>query len=106
MEELGKYNKINAVPKDVMWSAQSWYIEYYYSLFREGISEIRGKHHDLTLFKEFEDLYVSMCKISKKEGAPVFKKQNKELEEFVNDEIRVAKAFLRLKEDDGVEKLH
>lgn len=105
IEELGKYCKINAVPKDVMWSAQSWYVEYYYSLFKEGINEVRCRHHDPTLFQEFEDLFISMNKISKKNGAPVFEKQTKELEEFVKDEIRVAKAFLHLKEDDTIEEI-
>ena len=104
IEELGNYIRMKAVPTDVMWAAQSWYIEFYYYMFKQGLEEVRSKHKDPTLYQNFECLFASMAKISKRKAAPTFDKREDELDAFARDEIRIAKAFLRLKEDDEFPK--
>lgn len=101
LEELGNYIELGAIPKDVMWAAHSWYIEHYYFMFKSGLEYIRRKHNDTTLYLNFESLFVCMIGISRSKGAP-HEKNEKELMAFAEDEIEIAKAFLKLREDDEI----
>ena len=53
-EYIGIYQKYKAIPTAVIWDAQSWYIEQYYLMFRNGIKDFRKNHEDPTLYIEFE----------------------------------------------------
>ena len=96
MEELGTYVKINAVPSEVMWDAQSWYVEHYYCMFKSGIEQTRQTNHEDTLYKDFQDLFGTLKEQSKKKGAPSVDRGPADLRLFAEDELRVTAAFLQL----------
>lgn len=97
MEELGIYIRINAVPDKTMWSAQSWYIEHYFCMFREGIINMRKIYKEDTLYKNFEDLYKNMQKVSRDYEVPNFERGVDELNRFAKTEVLLTKEFLKLK---------
>ena len=96
MEELGSYVKINAVPPDVMWDAQSWYIEHYYFMFKVGIDLVRKNYHDETLYSNTESLFSQMTAHSKLVGAPSVERGPNDLRRFAENEVQITAAFLNL----------
>lgn len=98
MEELGVYLKIGAVSPAVMWESQSWYIEHYYIMFAEGITQDRKHYHDDQLYVNFENLYKEMILISKKKGCPATSRGDEDLRKFVEDEMQQTHAFIGLQE--------
>lgn len=98
MEELGTYVKINAVPPDVMWDAQSWYVEHYYCMFKAGIEQTRQANHEDTLYQDFQDLFAILKNQSKRKGAPSVDRGPADLRLFAEDELRVTTAFLQLQQ--------
>ena len=81
-ERFGLYSSIGAVPKDVMWEAISWFIEYYYEMFQDGLRNMRNYYNDETLFSNFESISMEMHRISKRKGAPNSEKSRKEVVRF------------------------
>jgi len=98
MEELGIYVQIKAVPADSMWEAQSWYIEHYYCIFKNGIENMRARYKDPSLYNNCKALYERMNEISRQKGVPVFERRDDELKRFAGNELLLTKAFLHLKE--------
>lgn len=96
MEELGNYVKIKAIPPAVMWDAQSWYVEHYYSMFKAGIEERRQIYHEELLYQNFQDLFDLLKQQSKKHRAPSADRGPEDLRRFAEDELRVTSAFLQL----------
>ena len=99
MEELGGYVQMNAVPRDVMWGAQSWYLEHYYWMFKDGIVAIRQSYHDETLYSNTEALFNDMRAQSKAQGAPSAERGPADLRRFAENEVLLAAAFLNLQTD-------
>ena len=98
MEELGGYVKLHAVPVDVMWDAQSWYLEHYYAMFKNGISLVRQEYHDVTLYSNMQTLSDQMSRHSEKQKAPSATRGERDLCRFAKSEIQLADAFLKLHE--------
>lgn len=96
MEELGNYVNMGAMPVDVMWEAQSWYLEHYYPMFREGIEKNRRIFHDPTLYSHLEELIKKMSKQSIAKGAPNPERGEEDLERFVKSELAFTAAALGL----------
>jgi len=96
MEELGGYVKMKAVPVDVMWDAQSWYLEHYYPLFKSGIESTRQIYHDVTLYSNMESLFIQMSKHSGEKNAPNPERGERDLQRFAESEVQMAAAFLNL----------
>ena len=99
MEELGGYVQMRAVPQEVMWGAQSWYLEHYYCMFKDGIRAMRQSYHDETLYSNTERLFNDMRSHSKAEGAPSAERGPDDLRRFAESEVLVAAAFLNLQVD-------
>lgn len=97
MEELGTYFRLRALPVDILWGAQSWYIENYYSMLRDGMQQHRDEYKDDTLHSEFQALFNAMSTYSKSQGASASEKSDDDLRKFAESEVKVAEAFLRLK---------
>jgi hypothetical protein len=96
LEELGIYVHTGAIPTDAMWEAQSWYIDHYYCMFKDGIDYVRNYHKDINLYTQFEGLYKRMEDVSRKKNSPVFIRDSEELKRFADNEIQLSKAFLKL----------
>lgn len=99
MEELGIYVRTGAVPSEFMWESQSWYVEHYYCMFKDGLEQLRELHKDINLYTQFEDLYKKMNEINRKNNSPAFFRREEELKRFANGEIELSKAFLQLREE-------
>ena len=100
LEELGMYLKIRAVSPEQMWQAQSWYIEHYYWMFKEGIEQVRSEHKDESLYTGFESLFATMTLISKRHRAPTFRRSPEDLLAFAKSELSLAGAFLSLRKEE------
>lgn len=96
IEELGTFLKTKAIPNNVMWDVQSWNIECYWAMFKDGIAKLRKDGKDETLYTEFEKLFNAMSEISKKEGATP--KNTEDINEFIEREIRSTGACLNIRE--------
>ena len=99
MEELGVYVQINAIPAKVLWEAQSWPVEHYYCMFKDGIDHLREFHKDINFYTQFESLYKKMNEINREKGSPAFIRRDEELKRFARNEIELCKAFLQLREE-------
>jgi hypothetical protein len=97
-EEIGIYQKYKAIPAAIIWDAQSWYIEQYYFMFRNGIKETRIKHKDPTLYVEFENLFTVISKESKKRGVYSGTFSDDELKVFAKTEINTITTLSQLKD--------
>ena len=93
IEELGTFLKMKAIPEDVMWDIQSWNIECYWAMFKDGITKLRVTGKDKTLYTEFENLFNKMSEISKREGAT--SKNSEDIDEFIQREISSTEACLK-----------
>jgi len=102
MEELGHYVQIKAIPKKAMWEAQSWYIDHYFCMFRDGIRNVRQSLHDKNLYTRFEELYAAMVVINGREGSPAVTRADADLKRFAESEVQVTRAFLQLREEPNV----
>ncbi len=98
MEELGIYLQMKAVPDSAMWEAQSWYVEHYFCMFKEGIKNVRSLHKDENLYIQFEGLYKRMNEVNRKKRSPAFEREESELKRFAESEVQLTKAFLHLQE--------
>lgn len=98
MEELGIYLQMKAIPDSAMWEAQSWYIEHYYCMFKDGIEHIRNRYHDANLYIQFEGLYKRMNDVNRRKNSPAFKREDAELKRFAESEVQLTRAFLHLQE--------
>ena len=96
MEELGGYVRMDAVPVEVIWGAQSWYLEHYYCMLKEGILAMRQRYHDETLYRGAENLFVLMLAHSGQEGAPNAERGPEDLRKFAESEVQMTSAFLGL----------
>jgi hypothetical protein len=96
IEELGMFLKIKAIPEDVMWDFQSWNIECYWAMFKDGIIKLRTDCKDDTLYEDFEKMFNVMSEINKREG--VNPKNTKDINEFIEREIRSTRACLNIRE--------
>lgn len=94
LEELGGYIKIKAVAPDIMWDAESWRIEHYYSMFISGIEKSRLTHADLMLYENTVLLYEAMVKQSEKKGAKGCQRGADALSIFAKCEVQITKPFL------------
>jgi hypothetical protein len=83
-----------------MWDVQSWNVEYYWSMFEEGIKKVRDECKE-RVFCEFEDLFQKMRKISDQKGAPSVDEAS--IAEFVKREVRMTKACLELRKSGPTE---
>lgn len=99
MEELGVYVQTGAVPPKFMWEAQSWHIEHYYCMFKDGIEHLRELHKDINLYTQFESLYKKMNEINRENNSPAFIRREEELNRFANGEIELSKSLLQLREE-------
>ncbi len=96
MEDLGTFLKIKAIPADVMWDVQSWNIEHYWTMFQPGIEKLRGEVKEpKTLYVEFKTLFDKMETIGEQKSAP--RKNMKDVDEFVEREIRSTGVYLKSK---------
>jgi hypothetical protein len=93
-EELGAFVKIGAIPKETMWDVQSWNIEYYWGMLKNGIEGNR-KECEENVYSDFEKLFRDMREISDAKGAPSV--DEKSIGKFVEREIRGTKACLDIK---------
>lgn len=98
IEELGSYVHIKAVPADVLWDANSWYIEHYYCMFKAGVESVRQSFHDETLYTRAELLFEVMARHSRKRGALSLLRGEEDLRRFALSEVQLAGAFLHLQE--------
>ena len=94
LEELGGYIKINAVPCDVMWDAESWNIEHYYCMFKSGIEKCRLTFHDDKIYENTDALFHAMAAQSKRNGAAISQRGDEDLRRFAQYEVQVTKPFL------------
>jgi hypothetical protein len=99
IEELGIYVQTGAIPANAMWEAQSWYIDHYYCMFKDGIEHVRKDYKDINLYSQFESLYKKMEEISRRNNSPAFIREGEELKRFADNEIQLSKAFLQLREE-------
>jgi hypothetical protein len=93
-EELGTFVKIGAIPKETMWDVQSWNIEYYWDMLKNGIEGNR-KECEEDVYSDFENLFRVMREISDRKGAPSVDEAS--IGKFVEREIRGTKACLNLR---------
>ena len=91
-EEVGTFVKIKAIPEDVVWDVQSWDIEYYWCIFKEGIEKAREEYEE-PVYCEFEGLFRKMREKSDKKGVPPVDEPS--IEVFLEREIRATKACLK-----------
>ena len=96
MEELSAYLKIEAVPPKTLWGVQSWNIEHYYCMFRDGIIKMREENKEVTLYQGFEKLYEAMQEVSRDMQVPNFERKKLELDRFAKTELVLTKEFLSL----------
>ena len=93
-EELGTFVKIGAIPKETMWDVQSWNIEYYWGMLKNGIEGNR-KECEEYVYSDFENLFRTMREISDGKGAPSVDEAS--IGKFVKREIRGTKACFDLR---------
>lgn len=101
MEELGIYLKLQAITPDAMWDTYSWYIEHYYSMFKNDISKERIETKEQHLYESFESLFIQLKAISSKKGAPDANRTTEALRRFAEDEVRRTSSFLKLQSMKG-----
>lgn len=97
-EELGTFAKIGAIPKETMWDVQSWNIEYYWGMLKNGIIGNRKECEEL-VYLDFEKLFRDMREISDAKGLPPVNEAS--ISKFVEREIRGTKACLVIEKGIG-----
>ena len=96
-ERLGMYERIGALPLDVIWEAFSWYVGHYHTLTQEGLKELRDHHGDEFLFENFEILAEKLQELSKEKGSISERTENnKKLGRFLTSEIKTANTLLNI----------
>ena len=95
MEELGMFAKTGAIPNDLMWDFQSWNIECYWAMFKDGITKLRERSKDDTLYEDFESMLKKMNEINK--SRRVSPKNCNDVSDFVEREIRSTQACLNVR---------
>lgn len=98
MEELGIYLQIKAISDQTLWELQSWFVEHYYCMFKDGIDQVRGHYHDANLYTQFERLNIRMNDLKSSNNSPAFKRNEVELKRFAEHEIQLTRAILNLQE--------
>jgi hypothetical protein len=99
IEELATFVETKAVSEKIMWDVQSWNIECYWPMFKDGIAKLRNEYKDNTLYTGFQNLFDAITEISKKEGASP--KNPKDISDFIDREIRSTKACIEIKKGSG-----
>jgi hypothetical protein len=99
MEDVGLFVHTGAIPATSVWETQSWFVEHYYCMFKGGIDDLRKSQKDNNFYTQFENLYKKMNAINRKNNSPAFIRDEEELKRFANGEIKLSKAFLKLRED-------
>ena len=100
IEDLGTFLKIKAIPSDVMWDFQSWNIECYWGMFKDGIVQLRKDGKDDNLYIEFEKLFNAMSEIDKKMGSSP--RNADDINDFIEREIRSTEACLNIRKQAAV----
>jgi hypothetical protein len=86
-EDLAIYHSKCVIPRDMIWHAYSWYLEYYWALLQEGITQTKNELKDATLYSLLPKLIEAMKKENIKREAPTFTKTKDEILKFLNMEI-------------------
>ena len=97
LEELGTYVRIHAVSDREMWDVQSWYIEHYFCMFKDGMEQYQKSCKDKNLYAEFSTLYDCMNKINRELHSPDTHKSEEDIEEFLHYEISLSESLLKAK---------
>ncbi|HEX5869363.1 MAG TPA: hypothetical protein VFY65_03045 [Longimicrobium sp.] len=84
-EDLGLYLKKNVLSADLMWEAQSYYVEHYWPVLQPKIVEFRLRSNDRSWYSNFEYLVGRLEKRSRKNGS-TFGKSDEQLTRFLNGE--------------------
>ena len=87
MEDLAIYEKEQVIPTDKMWYSFSWYIGYYWNMFKDEIPKVQNEYKDKTLWSEFPKLVKTMNDIDIGKGISDCGKSDSEMSKFYNVEI-------------------
>lgn len=86
-EDLAVYASKRFIPRDMIWHAYSWDLEYYWTLFRDGITEMHSTLNDVTPYSKLPKLIEAMKRENIKRNAPTSAKTQDEILTFLNMEI-------------------
>jgi len=78
-EVLAIYYSKHVFPRDMIWHTYSWYLEYYWTLLQDGITELQNELKDVTLYSRLPELIEAMTKENIKKEAPTFAKTKDEI---------------------------
>ena len=89
LEQIATYYKLGALSKEAIWEMYSWYIEHYWQMFGQGVSELRDRRQDPTLYCEVESVVKILHIISRERQAPT-NLSIAELVDFAQREMDIA----------------
>jgi hypothetical protein len=93
-EDLAVYNSKRIIPSDMIWHTYSWYLEYYWTIFKEGILQMQNRLKDPTLYSLLPELIAEMEKENRRRKAPNFAKTKEEIMSFFTMEINSLKDLI------------
>ncbi len=87
-EELGSHVKAGTLAPIQVWNQYSYYLEHYWPMLSERVSNFRHTERDPTWFENFEDLYHKMQRIAKKRGVYVVTRSDDDVRRFISGELK------------------
>lgn len=100
-EEIGVYCKRGILDKEIVWEMYSFHIEHYWVMAKNSILSLRRESRDETFYKNFEDLYQTMCDLNRKNSAATYEKTSEDVVRFIGYELGVVEFIERAKELSG-----
>lgn len=93
-EHLGACVRAEAISKELVWDAYTWYIENYWLIIKPTVLKLREKDNDPTYYERFEELYEEMMVITRKRLGDKYGRATMtlNLDQFCLDEKNLAKA--------------